>query len=86
VPRLGGRPVIFANSFYDPQLDEGYAFEELISFHVSMGGSQTRASILAPAHPPLPETPLVGAARVHDVLQGWRSSRSLQPVEDPVSQ
>jgi uncharacterized membrane protein YvlD (DUF360 family) len=75
-------PDLFANSFYDPQLDEGCAFEELISFHGGMGGSQTRAFILAPAHLPLPDAPLVGAAGVHDLLKGWRSS--LQPVEDAV--
>jgi uncharacterized membrane protein YvlD (DUF360 family) len=72
-------PDLFANSFYDPQLDEGCAFEELISFHGGMGGSQTRAFILAPAHLPLPEHPLVGATGVHDLLKGWRNS--LQPVE-----
>jgi uncharacterized membrane protein YvlD (DUF360 family) len=71
-------PDLFANSFYDPQLDEGCAFEELISFHGGMGGSQTRAFILAPAHLPLPDAPLVGATAVHDVLKGWRSS--LHPV------
>ena len=72
-------PDLFANSFYDAQLDEGCAFEELISFHGGMGGSQTRAFILAPAHLPLPEAPLVGAAGVHDLLKGWRSS--LQTME-----
>ena len=41
-------PDLFVNSFYDPQLDEGCAFEELISFHGGMGGSQTRPFILAP--------------------------------------
>jgi hypothetical protein len=35
-------------SFYDPMLDEGCAFEELISFHGGLGGPQTRAFILAP--------------------------------------
>ena len=35
-------------SFYDPVLDEGCAFEELISFHGGMGGSQTEPFILHP--------------------------------------
>ena len=35
-------------SFYDPELDEGCAFEELISFHGGIGGPQTRPFILHP--------------------------------------
>ena len=66
-------PDLFVNSFYDPQLDEGCAFEELISFHGGMGGSQTRPFILAPIDLPLPEEPIVGAAQVHTVLTGWRA-------------
>ena len=41
-------------SFYDPMLDEGCAFEELISFHGGLGGPQTRPFILAPPGLPLP--------------------------------
>ena len=37
-------------SFYDPELDEGCAFEELICFHGGIGGYQTRPFILHPAH------------------------------------
>ena len=81
---FGNAPDLFANSFYDPQLDEACAFEELISFHGGMGGSQTRAFILAPAHLPVPAAPLVGAAEVHELLKGWRSS--LQPADDTVRQ
>ena len=60
------------NSFYDPQLDEGCAFEELISFHGGMGGPQTEAFILYPATLSAPVGPIVGAAAVHDLLSGWR--------------
>jgi Type I phosphodiesterase / nucleotide pyrophosphatase len=65
-------PDLFVNSFYDAQVDEGCAFEELISFHGGLGGSQTRPFILAPVGLPLPEQPIVGAAHVHEVLAGWR--------------
>jgi uncharacterized membrane protein YvlD (DUF360 family) len=68
---------LMVGSFYDPMLDEGCAFEELISFHGGLGGPQTRAFVLAPPTLPLPATPIVGAAAVHDLLQGWR--RMLQP-------
>jgi len=64
------------NSFYDPQLDEGCAFEELISFHGGMGGPQTRPFLLHPAHLVVPDEPVVGAAAAHGVLAGWR--RALQ--------
>ena len=65
---------IMVNSFYDPQLDEGCAFEELISFHGGMGGWQTQAFILHPVALPLPDGEIVGAAAVHGVLLGWRES------------
>ena len=59
-------------SFYDPTIDEGCAFEELISFHGGLGGPQTRAFVLAPPGLPLPDEPIVGAAAVHELLSGWR--------------
>jgi uncharacterized membrane protein YvlD (DUF360 family) len=63
---------IMVGSFYDPELDEGCAFEELISFHGGIGGTQTRPFLLYPDHLPTPTEPLVGAAAVHDVLLDWR--------------
>ena len=63
---------IMVNSFYDAQLEEGCAFEELISFHGGMGGPQTRAFILHPTALPEPDEPIVGAAAVHELLSGWR--------------
>ena len=65
---------IMVGSFYDPELDEGCAFEELISFHGGLGGTQTRALLLYPAEFTLPVEPIVGAAAVHGVLAGWRRS------------
>ncbi|HEX6763055.1 MAG TPA: phage holin family protein [Gaiellaceae bacterium] len=63
---------IMVNSFYDPQLEEGCAFEELISFHGGMGGPQTRPFILHPVGLEMPDAPVVGAAAVHGLLTGWR--------------
>ena len=65
-------PDLYVNSFYDPELDEGCAFEELISFHGGMGGLQTRPFILFPFDLPVPSEPIIGAAHVHEVLKGWR--------------
>jgi len=64
---------IMVGSFYDPSLDEGCAFEELISFHGGLGGPQTEPFILHPATLELPDEPLVGAAHVNEVLRGWRA-------------
>ncbi len=67
---------VLVNSFYDPALDEGCAFEELISFHGGLGGPQTQPFLLVPPRLPLPDEPLVGAEAVHGLLSGWR--RQLQ--------
>ena len=63
---------IMVGSFYDPDLDEGCAFEELISFHGGIGGLQTRPFILHPEHLETPDGPILGAASVHGILRGWR--------------
>jgi uncharacterized membrane protein YvlD (DUF360 family) len=63
---------IMVGSFYDPDLEEGCAFEELISFHGGIGGPQTRPFILHPADFPVPDDDIVGAEQVHRVLSGWR--------------
>ena len=65
---------VMVNSFYDPQLDEGCAFEELISFHGGMGGPQTRPFILHPVSLEAPAEPIVGAEAVHALLSRWRRS------------
>jgi hypothetical protein len=70
---------IMVGSFYDPVLDQGCAFEELISFHGGLGGPQTRPFVLAPPELELPAEPLIGAAAVHDLLLGWRD-RLQQPA------
>jgi uncharacterized membrane protein YvlD (DUF360 family) len=67
---------IMVGSFYDPALEEGCAFEELISFHGGLGGPQTQPFVLHPVELALPDGPIVGAEQVHGVLAGWR--RSLQ--------
>jgi uncharacterized membrane protein YvlD (DUF360 family) len=70
---------IMVGSFYDPELDEGCAFEELISFHGGIGGPQTQPFILAPLTLPEPEEAIIGAAAVHGVLRSWRASLSERP-------
>ncbi len=80
---------IMVGSFYDPELEQACAFEELISFHGGLGGPQTRPFLLYPAELPIPAEPIVGAAHVHDVLIGWRRLLQDEPrrmtADDPVS-
>ena len=63
---------LMIGSFYEPDLDEGCAFEELISFHGGLGGPQTQPFILHPSDLLVPDAPIVGAASVHRVLVEWR--------------
>jgi uncharacterized membrane protein YvlD (DUF360 family) len=67
---------IMVGSFYDPELEEACAFEELISFHGGLGGPQTRPFILHPVTLRVEPERIIGAEQVHAVLSGWR--RQLQ--------
>ena len=62
---------IMVGSFYDPVLEEGCAFEELISFHGGLGGPQTRPFLLAP-----PGAPAAGRAD-HRRRRGARGALGL---------
>jgi hypothetical protein len=64
---------IMVGSFYDEAVEEGCAFEELISFHGGLGGPQTRAFVLHPASLPVPDEPIIGAAAVHELIATWRN-------------
>ena len=63
-------PDILVNSFFDPEKNEGCAFEELIGFHGGMGGTQTMPFLLHPAELQV-EGDLLGAADVYSVCKGW---------------
>ena len=62
---------IMVGSFYDPDLDEGCAFEELISFHGGLGGPQTRPFIMHPERLRCP-TSRSGRGRGPRPAVGWR--------------
>jgi len=74
---------IMVGSFYDPAVDEGCAFEELISFHGGLGGPQTRPFVLHPMSLPAPTQRVVGAKQLHHHLVSWREllqGASAQPT------
>lgn len=64
-------PDLLINSFYDPDADEGAAFEGLIGFHGGLGGKQSHPFVLAPANLTQPAEPLVGARSIHDLFKTW---------------
>ena len=68
-------PDLLVGSFYDPALDEGCAFEELISFHGGLGGSQTQPFLLYPARLPAPEQRASSAPRLSIACSGSGSGR-----------
>jgi uncharacterized membrane protein YvlD (DUF360 family) len=72
---------ITVGSFYDPALDEGCAFEELISFHGGLGGPQTRPFVLHPVELPVPAGPILGAEALHAVLLDWRQTLTRRPAQ-----
>jgi putative membrane protein len=74
-------PDLYVNSFYNPQTNEGAAFEEQIGFHGGLGGPQTQPFLLFPSDLPLDDEPLIGAEAVHRVLKGWVSNPS-QPGQN----
>ena len=63
-------PDILVNSFYDPDKNEGAAFEELIGFHGGLGGYQTQPFLLYPADWNLQNEQIIGAEQVYKVLKG----------------
>jgi putative membrane protein len=62
-------PDIVVNSFYDPEKDEGAAFEEQIGFHGGMGGHQNKGLLLYPTEWKLNKEEIVGAEHLHRVLK-----------------
>ena len=68
---------VMVGSFYDPELDEGCAFEELISFHGGLGGPQTRPFILHPERLRMPRR--AAARRRLGARAALRMARGAQP-------
>ena len=68
------------DSFYDPVLDEGCAFEELISFHGGLGGPQTRAVPPAPGRLSLRPTSRSSAPPRCTASSGWLGRRVSVPA------
>lgn len=61
-------PDILVNSFYDEELDEVCAFEELIGSHGGLGGNQTKPFILYPSKWENPGE-LIGAESIYAFLK-----------------
>ena len=62
-------PDILVSSFFDPDKQEGAAFEELIGFHGGLGGYQTQPFLLYPAEWNLDDKEIIGAEAVFKILK-----------------
>jgi hypothetical protein len=62
-------------SFFDPDMQEIAAFEELIGAHGGLGGAQTRPFLLYPADWELDQGPLIGAPMVYQQLRSWMEQK-----------
>ncbi|WBB68497.1 phage holin family protein [Micromonospora sp. WMMD812] len=69
-------------STVDPSLDEVAAFEELVGCHGGLGGWQTDALLIHPAHWPQ-DADLVGPDAVHRQLLTWLRRLGLRRPDDP---
>ncbi|MGI9597490.1 MAG: phage holin family protein [Acidimicrobiales bacterium] len=74
--RFSNCPDVIVNSFFDPETQEGAAFEELIGFHGGLGGPQTMPFVLAPQSMVVPDAPIVGAEAVHELFSVWLAGLS----------
>ena len=63
-------PDLYLNSSVDPTTNDIAAFEPLVGAHGGLGGWQDRAVLLVPKalEHVVPEEPVVGADRLHQVL------------------
>lgn len=78
-------PDLLVNSFYDPDADEGAAFEELIGFHGGLGGEQAQPFLMYPATFEVPRDPIVGAAAVHHLFKQWIADMRVPGAPPPWS-
>jgi uncharacterized membrane protein YvlD (DUF360 family) len=82
VMRFGTAPALFVHSRLDPETGEVHAFEEQVGSHGGLGGWQSEAVFVHPAEWKIDEelrdrsvpgeSPLVGAATVHEQLVRWK--------------
>jgi hypothetical protein len=66
-------------SCVDPVTHEVAAFEELVGSHGGLGGWQTEAMLVHPAHWPIVEDEINGSDAIHRVLIGWLRMLGLRP-------
>jgi hypothetical protein len=65
-------PDLVVNTAYDAAAQELPGFENQVSHHGGMGGSQNYPFILRPTTLPYDGSPVIGAVAVHDLLRSWR--------------
>lgn len=64
-------PDILVIGFYDPEVEEGAAFEELVGFHGGLGGSQSHPFLFHPKELKAKKSDIVGTDELHKILKSW---------------
>jgi len=65
-------PDIIVNTRYNPLTEELCSFENQVSHHGGLGGSQNYPFIFYPATLPVESNPIIGATGVYRLFRGWR--------------
>jgi uncharacterized membrane protein YvlD (DUF360 family) len=69
--KFDNAPDLYVNSMFDPETEEGAAFEELVGNHGGLGRAQQRHFILHPAISDAGPDPIVGAAHLSKIMKQW---------------
>lgn len=80
-------PDILVNSFYDPETNQGAAYEELVGFHGGLGGNQNHPFLMYPAHLQQGDLPpIIGAPEVYQVIRAWKEALMGQSGQQEAAQ
>jgi uncharacterized membrane protein YvlD (DUF360 family) len=80
-PHVGD--IVINGTFY-PETGETTAFEEQVGSHGGLGGSQMKPFLLVPSQLEEPDTEVVGAPAVYELLKKWKAQLSCRTDTPPV--
>jgi uncharacterized membrane protein YvlD (DUF360 family) len=71
-------PDILVNCVYDADANEVAPFEEFMGSHGGLGGWQSHPFAIVPASWSEPDSPIVGARTMHEMIRGWLHETGLE--------
>lgn len=78
-------PDIIVNTRYNPQTDEICSFENQVSHHGGLGGSQNYPFIFYPATLPIEPNPIIGAIGVYRLFRNWQHAAQPSTISTDVT-